>query len=169
MNRTPSLPGILLLLLLLSACRPPEAIRTVADRPPDYLTAVQRMVGIHAAIVAQDVPADEAEDVTREWDRLLDWLPWLAADTDLPETPWNRVAATVDRLAEWVDDADGTSTQARLERHRAQAHDWQAALDELRQIATLLEEEASTPETGLTEYPTSPDIAAEPSSAQEDP
>lgn len=157
------------LILLGAACRPPEGLPNVADRPSDYGAAVHRLIELHATILARQVPAEQAEQVVQEQDQLVYWLPWLAADSDLAEAPWNRVAATADALTNWVDDLDGVAAHGRLQRYRAQANDWQAALDELDQIGRLLEAPPADLQTAAPEHATRPEDHGQASQAQEDP
>ncbi len=157
------------LILLLAACRPPEGLPTVADRPADYGTAVQRLVELHTAILARQVPSEAAEQVIQDQDQIVNWLPWLAADSDLAEEPWNRVAATADALTDWADGLDGVSAHTRLERHRAQAYDWQAALDELYRIGLLLEDSPPGSEPAAPEHTTFREAHGELPRGPEDP
>ena len=62
-----------------------------AHRPIDFPAAVARLRVLHERLLA-DAPAASGElDPIVEWSAVVAWLPELAADSDLAETPWNQV------------------------------------------------------------------------------
>ena len=76
----------------------PAEHHTPAHKPADYSAAVTQLGKLHEEIVGGRArPAGEL-DVFTELGDVVRWLPELAADSDLPEEPWNRVARTSDEL-----------------------------------------------------------------------
>lgn len=108
MRRTKWLTGLFLFLVgcLRAPTEEPEH-HVPAHRPADFPAAVARLQELHrelpapddhAADHAADRPGDGIEAFV-EWSDLVRWLPELAADSDLPEAPWNRVDAAAAKLA----------------------------------------------------------------------
>ncbi|RUL81318.1 hypothetical protein [Tautonia sociabilis] len=70
-------------------------------RPSDFPDAVARLIAGHAATreALSAGRTDETLDTLLHVQRdLAKWLPEVAADSDMPERPWNRVNALAARL-----------------------------------------------------------------------
>jgi hypothetical protein len=99
-------PGIavwpLLITLWVAGCQSVETEEpehhTPAHMPADYPAAVDRLLGLHVEIVKGRARSPEQLGVFDETLDVVRWLPALAADSDLPEAPWNRVHAASMRL-----------------------------------------------------------------------
>lgn len=131
-----------------------------AHQPIDYPSAVARMREVHQEIldgplVARDAPVlrehhghddhDDAEpeqlDALLEMSDLVNWLPDLAADSELEEEPWNRVYSISNRLQVITRDASALAGSKRREsylRHEGEIE------QHLRQLLEITERFANT-------------------------
>jgi hypothetical protein len=108
-----------------------------AHRPADFPEAVARLLAGHEAAAAalaagrNDAAHDEHLPILSD---LARWLPEIAADSDLPEAAWNRVAqaaSTLQSVYESVHttlDADGPVPPERLAQARAPLLELQGVL-----------------------------------------
>lgn len=136
--------GLLSAVLLVAGCHAtapsgPAEHHAPSHQPADLPAAVTRLGELHQEIVAGPSRPAGALDVFVEQGDILRWLPGLAADSDLAEEPWNRVADTSNALAVLHAGLLATPPDRRNAAYRTQAARWQQALDELTQVAELLQ------------------------------
>jgi hypothetical protein len=110
---------------------------TPEHKPRDFPAAVDRLLELRAEIVNKPVrPRGELDLFTEMYD-VIRWLPDLAADSDLAEEPWNRVAAAsrnledilLEMLAVPADDRVGAYSDRETEHDR-----WLRQLLEIKQL-----------------------------------
>ncbi len=113
--------------VLLSGCESdvPEAAHEIpAHKPAGFVEGVD-------ALEQRAVSATEWTDQQRqEFQEIVDWLPELAAQTDLVKAEWDRVQAEATKLLDILGDGNSVPEPAVLE----------AALKELRTLADRAEE-----------------------------
>jgi hypothetical protein len=118
--------------VLLSGCESdvPEAAHEIpAHKPAGFVEGVD-------ALEQRAVSAAEWTDQQRqEFQEIVDWLPELAAQTDLVKAEWDRVQAETIRLQEILGASPADMTPAALE----------ASLQELRKLAVRAEEVEQNP------------------------
>jgi hypothetical protein len=64
---------------------------TPAHKPADVPAAVDRLLELHIEIVNEHLREPSELDAFTEAYDVARWLPELAADSDLPEGPWNKL------------------------------------------------------------------------------
>ncbi len=132
--------GLVLTLLLFAGCHRavpagPAEHHTPAHKPADYSAAVAQLGKLHDEIVGGRArPAGEL-DVFTELGDVVRWLPELAADSDLPEELWNRVARTSDELLVLVAQIQAAPRDQRTLSYRRGAAQWEQLLEQLTRIA----------------------------------
>ena len=132
--------GLVWALLLFAGCHraAPAGLaehHTPAHKPADYSAAVAQLGKLHEEIVGGRArPADEL-DVFTELGDVVRWLPELAADSDLPEEPWNRIARTSDELLVLVAQIQAAPADRRQAAYGGHSARWERLLGELTSIA----------------------------------
>jgi hypothetical protein len=132
--------GLVLALLLFAGCHRaapagPAEHHTPAHKPADYSAAVAQLGQLHQEIIGGRArPAGEL-DVFTELGDVVRWLPELAADSDLPEEPWNRVARASDELAGLLAQVQTVPADRRQAAYGGQSAQWERLLGELTSIA----------------------------------
>jgi hypothetical protein len=132
--------GLVLALLLFAGChraapaRPAEH-HTPSHRPADYSAAVAQLGRLHEEIVGGRARPTGELDAFTELGDVVRWLPELAADSDLPEEPWTRVARTSDELLVLVARIQTAPRDQRALSYRREAAQWEQLLEQLTSIA----------------------------------
>lgn len=106
-----------------------------AHRPADLSAAVQRLRELHRELETGDPVRPAAElDAGAEYRDIVVWLPELAADSDLPRAPWERIqqfSRDLVQLLEPVWRAESTTRQAAYRRQAAAVSELLHQLEEL--------------------------------------
>ena len=113
-----------------------------AHLPADYASAVVRLQELHGEILGGRTRSDDSLDAFAEWEDLVRWLPGLAAETDLPEELWNRIADISDTWTARIAALRAESHERRRVTHDPQADAWRSVLADLAQAAAWLEDRA---------------------------
>lgn len=103
-----------------------------AHRPRDFPTAVSHLIAGHEAL-GPSQPAETLESALAIQIDLAKWLPEIAADSEMPEGPWDRVDALASRLLALYQAAD-EHLDARQAITAAELAPASPLLDELRTI-----------------------------------
>lgn len=143
--QSPRLASFLVLVIIgMTGClqSPQEAAEhhTPAHKPATFPAAVDRLLVLHEEVVDGDTSGAELDPLSESTD-LVRWLPELAADSDLAEEPWNRVAATAQGYRDVLLVVMQQSTESRATAYAAQRHrieELQAELVELKAIYALV-------------------------------
>lgn len=72
------------------------------DRPPHLPAAVAELRRT-VRLAKSETASGHAGHAREEWERLTElaqWLPWIAADSDLPKAEWDQVAKWAETLGE---------------------------------------------------------------------
>jgi len=135
-RRIAAVVGTLLLAGCPGAAPPgPAEHHTPAHKPADYPAAVARLSELDREIVAGHArPAGELDVFTEAGD-IVRWLPELAADSDLGEEPWNRIARGADELGTLIARVQAAPAAQQRDAFLALAGQWEHGLDELAAIA----------------------------------
>jgi hypothetical protein len=135
-------------LLLLAGCHRGAAVAPAehhapAHHPGDYAAAVVRLEELHEEILSGRTRPEGSLDAFAEWEDLVRWLPGLAAETDLAEEPWNRVADISDAWTARIAALRAEPPERRRAVYESQADPWRRALADLTQAAALLDVQAT--------------------------
>ncbi|MGE0761256.1 MAG: hypothetical protein AB7F89_22040 [Pirellulaceae bacterium] len=126
--RCPSLPGlqgtVLIICLAYAGCHGADheeaEHHTPAHRPPDYPAAVKRLLALHREIMDGTVERGATDlDVFQELYDVVRWIPELAADSDLPREPWERIRQTSYLLTLELNEVRIAASDARRECYRS--------------------------------------------------
>lgn len=109
-----------------------------AHKPVSFTQAVERLPRLHAEIVSGSERTETAIEPLAELSDVVRWLPELAADSDLKEPEWIRVAAFSRRMHERLAQL-GAAPDSSAAEYRKSAAEFESAWEELRQIAASSE------------------------------
>lgn len=104
---------------------------TPAHRPADVAAAVAAVRRYHTTLLGADAKA--TDESFSEYGDVAAWLPEIAADSDLPEQPWNELQARATQLASFIPPL-GDDTSDRLARYRSLAPQIEPLLADLEAI-----------------------------------
>lgn len=106
-----------------------------SHRPANYSAAIARLTELHAEIQGE-VHRDAGElDAISEAHDIARWLPEIAADSDLPESPWVRIEASAKEMQQILAGAMEFAESERREMYLRDASRLRQLNEELREVS----------------------------------